>query len=292
MNEILVQGRSLSPRDVSFIVQFIADHPDWSRRKLSQQLCIEWQWYNATGQMKDMACRTMLLKLEKHGHLVLPPRRQQPVNRMQQKSISLLHHDTTPIACSLHAVQKLEVINLWQKPFYDEQFSSLLNQYHYLGYKGVVGENMKYLIRDCRQRVVACLLFGSSAWKVKSRDTFIGWCDKARRTGLMYTTNNMRFLILPWIRIDNLASHILSLIARRIDHDWHYRYGHGVYLLETFVERERFQGTCYKAANWIRVGNTTGRTRNDRYSRIQVPTKDIYLYPLCSDYQARLCAIH
>ena len=287
--ELLVQGRSLYPKDLELIRQLITLHPSWSRRKLSRQLCTQWDWNNAKGQMKDMACRTMLLKLEKLGHIVLPARRQIPVNRMLQKDIPQLPHDTTPIVCPLKEIQLLDAVNIWQTPGYDDLFSSLMKQYHYLGYRGVVGENMKYIVIDRNKRIVACILFGSSAWRVESRDTYIGWDNRTRQQKLMFTTNNMRFLILPWVRIDNLASHILGLISRRINHDWQARYGHSIFLLETFVERDRFAGTCYKAANWICVGRTKGRTRNDRHTRIKAPVKDVYLYPLHPDFQKKLC---
>lgn len=288
-DELFIQGRSLFPKDLESVRQLIACNPSWSRRKLSQQLCRQWDWYNAKGQMKDMACRSMMLKLDKLGHLTLPPRRQIPVNRMLQKAIPEIPHDTTPIICPLQEIQKLNVINVWQSPHYDDLFSSLMKQYHYLSYKGVVGENMKYLVRDRHERIVACLLFGSSAWRVESRDKFIGWDDRTRQQQLMFITNNMRFLILPWVRIDNLASHILGLISRRINQDWQTRYGHEVFLLETFVEKDRFTGTCYKAANWVCVGSTKGRTRNDKHTRIKAPIKDVYLYPLHPDFQEKLC---
>ena len=169
-----------------------------------------------------------------------------------------------------------------------EIFSSMLSEYHYLGYKQHVGEHMKYLILDRGSNPISCILFGSAAWTISDRDKYIGWSSEKRRNNLHYVTNNMRFLILPWIRIKNLASYILSQISRRIVEDWKERYKHPIYLIETFVEKERFEGTCYKASNWIKVGQTKGRTRNDRYSKIKAPIKDIYLYPLVKNFRELL----
>ncbi|UJS21710.1 MAG: DUF4338 domain-containing protein [Candidatus Brocadia sp.] len=167
----------------------------------------------------------------------------------------------------------------------------MLALYHYLGSSRMAGENMKYIVFDRNANPLACILFGSPAWKVAPRDSFIGWDILARKHSLHLITNNPCFLILPWVRVPHLASHILGLIARRIRNDFVHKYGHPVYLLETFVERERFQGTCYKAANWQLVGQTKGRTRNDRYNTIRVPTKDIYLYPLIPNFREALHGI-
>lgn len=161
----------------------------------------------------------------------------------------------------------------------------------YLGYRGAVGENIKYLIRDAHGRPLACLLFGSAAWKTAPRDAFIGWNYRSREGNLRYLTNNMRFLILPWVRVPHLASHILSRIARRIRQDWEEKYGHPIYVLETFVDRSLFRGVCYRSANWILTGQTKGRTRNDRNHAIHAPIKDVYVYPLIKDFRRRLCSL-
>jgi hypothetical protein len=153
-----------------------------------------------------------------------------------------------------------------------------------------VGENLKYMVYSAQGQLLACLLFGSSAWSCASRDAFIGWNAKSRRANLIYTTNNTRFLILPWVKVEHLASHILGLICKRIASDWQTKYGHELYLLETFVEKSRFRGTCYKAANWVCVGQTKGRSRNDRYNKLKVPIKDIYLYPLSKNFREVLCS--
>jgi hypothetical protein len=170
-------------------------------------------------------------------------------------------------------------------------FNHMLSQYHYLGYRGSVGESLKYLVHDSQGRPLACILFGSAAWKTAPRDTFIGWTRNQRESNLRFMTNNMRFLILPWVRVPHLASHILSRITRRISDDWRQKYGHPVYLLETLVDRSLFKGVCYQAANWILTGQTKGRTRNDRNHDIKAPVKDVYLYSLYRDFRRRLCSL-
>jgi len=169
-------------------------------------------------------------------------------------------------------------------------FNGLLGRYHYLGHRNTVGENLRYLVRDRMGRPVACALFGSAAWKCADRDAFLGWDRATRERNLQRLTNNTRFLVLPWVVVPHLASHVLGLIARRIRADWQSKYGHPVHALETFVDRDRFKGTCYQAANWLRLGATRGRTRNDREHRIRATVKDVYLYPLVEDFRRQLCA--
>jgi hypothetical protein len=171
-------------------------------------------------------------------------------------------------------------------------FNGLLAHCHYLGHRNTVGENLRYLIRDRQGRPAACMLFGSAAWKCADRDTFIGWDRTVREHNLQYMTNNTRFLIPSWVQVPHLASHVLGLIARRIRSDWQVKYGHPVYALETFVDRSRFKGTCYRAANWMRLGATQGRTRNDRAHSIKAPIKDVYVYPLSKHFRQELCDDH
>lgn len=170
----------------------------------------------------------------------------------------------------------------------DDLFRCLISHYHYLGYRNTVGENMKYLIWDNQGRPLSCLLFGSAAWKVAPRDTFIGWTDDIRAHNLSYMTNNTRFLILPWVRVPYLASRILSQVSRRLCADWENKYGHSIYLIETFIDTSRYRGICYQAANWQLLGQTKGRTRNDGNSTIKAPVKDIYVYPLDKHFRKRL----
>lgn len=283
---IKIQGRTLTISDIEFIKQQLTTHPSWGRYRLSQELCRSWHWTNAKGEIKDMACRTMLLKLEERGYLQLPPRQKKAaLKKTSSKTISPILHSQTPINEKIQAILPLRIQKILPKSPQEALYNYLLSAYHYLGYKRSVGENMKYLIQDNLGRPLACLLFGSSAWSAEDRDMAIGWNKDVRQKNLNFTTNNTRFLILPWVRVPHLASYILSLISKRVKQDWIERYGHPVYLLETFVERDRFVGTCYKAANWKKVGQTKGRTRNDRYTTLEQPIKDIYLYPLVRSYQ-------
>ena len=281
-----IQGKILSQEDIEWIRRLISDHSAWHRSRLSQEICAAWNWVNANGQFKDMACRTMLLKLERLGYLELPAARSVCVGN-SFRTRTPIPHSTTEIVCSLRDLAPLHFDTV-QDVASSQLFKHLLAEYHYLGFSGTVGENMKYLVYDRHQRPLACLLFGSAAWKVSSRDEWIGWTPTDRQSRLPFITNNMRFLILPWIRVSHLASHLLAGITRRIRGDWIHKYGHPVHLLETFVERDRFRGTCYRAANWINVGQTQGRSRNDTNRALQVPVKDVYLYPLISNVRETL----
>lgn len=234
-----------------------------------------------------MACRTLLLKLEKAGYITLPPARTHSRKASQNRAIQYVFHSTSPIQTDLQELLPIQIETVRDAET-KALFNCLLSCYHYRGYRVTVGQNMKYLVADRKGNPLACLLFGSAAWKIKPRDSFIGWDAETRKRNLYFITNNMRFIILPWVLVPRLASHILGRIARRISADWVDRYGHPLYLLESFVERDRFRGTCYKAANWICVGQTKGRTRNDRYNSIRVPVKDIYLYPLSKNFRKLL----
>ena len=291
-NELILQGRLVTKSDIEEVCSQLDSHPEWSRWKLSRHLSEKWDWRNSKGQLKDMACRSFLLKLEQLGYIKLPARRCASPNRMGKKNqvIPPVLHCKNPIETKLRELMPLEIIPISQKSYYQSSFDFFLFEYHYLSYKGTVGENLKYLVLDRFNRPLGCLLFGSSAWKVACRDEFIGWDIETRRRNVNLITNNTRFLILPWIQVRHLASHILGQVSRRIGSDWQKKYGHGIQLLETFVERDRFLGTCYKAANWIYVGQTTGRSRNERYSNIQVPVKDIYIFPLEKNFRQHLNA--
>lgn len=291
---MVVQGRRLTPADISHILQIIQGHPFWHRTQISRTLCEFWNWRKENGQLKDMACRTLLLKLERSGHIVLPRRRREAANHARgstRADADLFMDQTDPIVCDLKSLLPLNIELVGGQSESHRLFNHLLSRHHYLGFKTTVGENIKYLVRDCKRRVLSCLLFGSAAWKTLPRDLFIGWDHLTRQRNINQITNNVRFLILPWIRAPHLASHILGRILSRIQEDWIHKYGRSIYLLETFVDRERFRGTCYQAANWICLGQTKGRTRNDRHTSIQVPIKDVYVYPLTKDFREKLCKI-
>lgn len=285
--EMVIQGRSISIKDIQFIRELIEKNPCWKRTRISKELCKKWNWYTSYGQMKDMACRTLLVKLERSGYITLPPSQNPKINSYRNKDIQYVLHPSDPIQTELKTLLPIHWVVISEKQHLD-LFKTFISLYHYLGYCGTVGENIKYMAFDRRGNPLACFLFGSAAWKVEPRDSFIGWDAKTRKRNLAFITNNMRFLLLPWVQVKHLASHLLGKIVRRISDDWIENYKHPIHLLETFVEQGRFSGTSYKAANWIYVGKTKGRTRNDRHTSIHVPIKDIYLYPLSKTYREKL----
>jgi len=290
--ENVIQGRLIGTAEVDLIRRLLGEHPDWHRTRLSRELCVLWDWRNDAGRMKDMAARTLLLKLEQRGLVVLPSRRGPSVNAHRNRSLPFCDHDRTPIVGSLQTLMPLTVSTVGGRCEELGLFKSLLGRHHYLGLQNTVGENLKYLVRDRHGRVVGALLFGSAAWQTRPRDAFIGWSIAARKARLSLITNNTRFLIPAWVAVPHLASHILAHVSRRIDSDWRAKYGHRIELLETFVDRSRFRGTCYRAANWICVGQTQGRTRNGPNEGPSVPIKDVYVYPLNRHFRKELCDDH
>lgn len=278
-HNVTVQGEQTIV-DLQKIQTLLEDNPSWGRTRLSEELCRLWNWRTADGRLKDMACRTLLLKLHRASILCLPPRKRPSTNGFRNRSLTDVPHETNAICCRLQEILPLNVSPVLQESNELSLFKCLLAKYHYLGFRNTVGENFKYLIRDKNNRPLACLLFGSAAWKCAPRDNFIDGDNHLRGTTLELMTNNTRFLILPWVRISSLASYILARVVKRISTDWESKYAHPIYLLETFVDRSRFRGTCYQAANWTRIGQTQGRTRNDHHNRIEASIKDIYLYPL------------
>jgi len=288
-DKTIIQGRLIGSAEVELIRRLLVENPDWHRTRLSRELCAIWNWRNGSGRIKDMAARTLLLKLEQRKLITLPPRQGSAHNAARNRFLNLHEHDQMPVTGSLQTLLPLS-INMVEKNTADLMiFKSLIAQHHYLGLRNTVGENLKYLIFDRRERLVGALLFGSAAWQTQPRDTFIGWSVPARRSGLSLITNNTRFLIPGWVRVPYLASHILSRISRRIDIDWQRKYGHRIHLLETFVDRDRFLGTCYRAANWICVGQTKGRTRNGPNGAPIATIKDVYVYPLNKNFRHTLC---
>ena len=285
---MVIQGRTVTCEDVLLIRQLIEGNPFWNRTRLSKELCVRWNWRASNGHIKDMACRSLLLKLEKLGHITLPPPIKSVNNSLRNRSIQYVLHQKAPIQSGLKNLVPIQIEPIGNAQKKETLFKTLISLYHYLGYAGTVGENIKYMAFDRNANPLACVLFGSAAWKTAPRDIFIGWDHQTRKRNLHLITNNMRFLILPWVRVPHLASHILGRIAKRISADWTKKYGHPLYLLETFVERQRFRAICYKAANWICVGQTKGRTRNDRYTTISVHIKDVYLYPLTKNFREAL----
>lgn len=296
----IIQGRYIGKREIEQVRGIIADHGQWSRRRISEHLAQIWAWRSASGQLKDMAARTLLLKLEERGWITLPARRRAPSNRMKGKAKTpgeesgelFAREDMAEVRCAVPELLPLSIEEISRERQAGKQavFSDLLERHHYLSHRGTVGENMQYLVSDGRGNPLACVLFGAAAWQCRARDEHIGWNAATRARGLSYLTNNTRFLILPWVRVPHLASHVLSRIARRLSADWQAKYGHPIHLLETFVDTSRFAGTCYRAANWRMVGATTGRTRQNKTHVPQSAPKAVWLYPLHKDFREVLCA--
>jgi hypothetical protein len=287
---LIVQGRKLEAADIERLRQLVRENPTWSRRRLSQAVAAEWDWRNGCGQLKDMAARSLLVKLQERGYVELPVRRQTPTNRMARRQWSAASEwDRTPVTGTLRNVGRLAIREVSAEDAAREQCAAALAEFHYLGWGGTVGENLLYAVTNEAGRLLACMVFGAPAWKCASRDAFIGWSAEQRRQHLHRIVANTRFLILPFITVPHLASWTLGEVLRRLSADWKAKYGHTVLLAETFVDRERFRATCYRAANWIRVGATAGRSRQDRFHALHVPIKDVYVYALDRRFRQELC---
>jgi Druantia protein DruA len=291
MQTLFIQGRRLAPEDLDWIRGLISAHRNWGRFRLSVHIAEQWQWRNGTGRLKDMAARTLLLKLQRRGLIELPARRagggSRPASAPKVEELAL--GSEPAIEVPLGELQPVELARVDGRP-QRRLLAGLLGRFHYLGYRRPVGENVQYLARDRSGRPLACLVFGAAAWKCAARDQYIGWDGARRQARLHLVANNMRLLVLPWVGVSSLASHLLGLAARRLSADWREKYGHGVCLLESFVERERFEGRCYRAANWMEVGQTQGRGRNDRERVSSAPCKKVYLYPLARHFRRVLLA--
>lgn len=291
MEPIRVQGRTLTGDDLAWLQALIEQHPAWHRTALSQHLCQAWNWRNAAGRLKDMAARTLLLKLQARGLIRLPPSRKRPRRPCAQAPpalgapLPLWAPDW--IESSLPSLQPLS-LELAHTPALRRHVADLLRRYHYRGFHGAVGENVQYLARDVRGRDLAVMVFGAAAWKVAVRDRFIGWSVTQRQQRLGAVANQQRFLVLPWVRVPHLASHLLAQASRRLSADWQARYGHAVWLVETFVESDRFTATAYKAAGWQHLGSTTGRTRQDRHHTLRTPLKSVWIKPLHPAFRTHL----
>lgn len=286
---MVIQGREIGASELALIRRLMEQNPDWGRTHLSQELCELWSWRAASGQLKDMACRTLLLKLHRADVIELPPPRRPANNELRNRSVPVVEYQTAAIECPLKDLLPLDVGIVEPRNGEADLFNCLLQKHHYLGHRSTVGETIRYLVGDREGRPLSCVLFGAAAWAMRPRDEYIGWDHAQRADRLQWVTNNTRFLVLPWVRVPNLASHILGLVSRRLRDDWTDRYGHPISALETFVDR-RFRGTCYQAANWRKLGQTTGRTRNGTPGKALSSIKDVYLYPLIPQFRGELCS--
>jgi hypothetical protein len=286
----IIQGRRLAPAQLGEIVDLLGAHPDWHRTRVSRELCQRWDWRTETGRPKDMACRSLLLKLEARGWIRLPPRRGASVNGRRNLRPVEVDLDRSALEVDLGSLQPLRIELVRAASPEAALFRGLLQRHHYLGLRNRVGENLAYLVRERTGRPVSALLFGSAAWHCQPRDAFIGWNEEQRRRSRSRLTNNTRFLIPSWVRVPHLASHVLARVIGRLDRDWRQRYGHGIELVETFVEPERFAGTSYRAAGWLALGRTTGRGRNGPSDAASTTAKEVLVRPLGRHWRQRLCA--
>ena len=283
-----IQGRFVTEAEVDEVRMLLSNHPLWNRSRLSRELCARWNWRRPDGQIKDMACRELLRKLEFRTLIKLPPRQCPGPGRLP--TIESVNVDRSPISCLLSDIKPVKIINTRDCAAYEKAFNYLVKEYHYLSYGRPVGQNMKYLILGRNERFLGCLLFGAAAWKIEARDRWIGWQSDVREQNLGLICNNTRFLILDWVKVPHLASHALGACLRYLPRDWKRRYGTDIAMVETFVDTTRYVGTCYKAANWLKIGRTKGRSRQDRNSKLKVPIKDILVYPLRRDFRKLLLA--
>jgi hypothetical protein len=280
-------GRTFSTEDVQHIRHLIDAHPELNRAQLSRLVCDELGWFKPDGLRKDMSCRVAMLRMNEEGLIVLPPPLKGNGNGRNRPAQTSASDPRKPIDLPAGALGSL-TFRAVQTPKDSSLWNELIQRYHYLGYKPLPGAQMRYLVSS-GSHLLAALGFGAAAWKVAPRDCFIGWTAQQRQERLPLIANNARFLILPWVNSRNLASRILAGIARQLPCDWQKRYGYTPLLLETFVESNRFRGTCYRAANWIHVGQTKGRGKLDRTHEHALPVKDIFVLPLHKDFRPRLC---
>jgi hypothetical protein len=287
MAELTYRGRVFTTEDILYIRTLIAAHPGESRRRLSQKLCEAWQWKQPNGALRDMVCRGLLLMLNRAGQIELPDVKFTPANPLIRRTRPVpVRIDTTPLEGRVDQIGHLQFAQVRRTPE-ERLFNSLLEQYHYLRYQQPVGEHAKYLVWT-QGRPVACLAWSSAPRHLGSRDRYIGWSAETRRRNIRFIAYNTRFLILPWVRIENLATHILGRMAARISEDWQQMYGHPIYFLETFVDPERFRGTCYRAANWVLLGKTTGRGKQSNSYVPNRSIKQILGYPLTKRFRELL----
>jgi len=272
---------------IADIRNLIASDPTLNRSQLSRLLCEQWNWRSPVGQLKDIRCRSLLRDLDQKGQIKLPVALRRPRIAGRRSVIAHLQHDMMPIECLLSELTPLR-IEIVQSGQTLAAFKSFIDQHHYLGMDRTIGECMRYLVSSKSGTPLACLLFGSASWSCAARDRHIGWDKTQRVKNLPLLTNNSRLLIFPWVRVLNLASYTLARVLKRLSADWIDKYGHEILAVETYVDTSRFHGTCYQAASWQLLGQTTGRGRDGGHHNAILPVKDVYLYPLDKSYRSRL----
>jgi hypothetical protein len=280
-------GRIFTAADLAIIRHLIASDSTLTRAQLSRIVCDKLGWLRPDGRRKDMSCRVAMLRMYEDGLITLPPPRKGNGNGKARPRLTPASDPGEPIRGSAGELGEL-IFKQVRAGSTSSLWNELIERYHYLGYKPLPGAQMRYLVFS-KNHLLAALGFGASAWKAQPRDSFIGWTAEQRSRNLHLIVNNARFLIVPWVTCKNLASRILGAVAKILPAEWEERYAYRPVLLETFVEKDRFQGTCYRAANWIHVGQTKGRGKLDRYTRCELPVKEIFLYPLVRDFRQKLC---
>jgi len=287
------RGRSVSTSDITVIRELIAAHPKASRRRLSVELCEAWDWKQANGAPRDMVCRSLMLMLHRAGHIELPPVKKTPLNPLLNRTRpamtqgDLFDTPPTPITESLAALGPLTFRQVRRTPE-ERRFNALMETHHYLGYTHPVGEHLKFMVY-AGERPVALFAWSSAPRHLGPRDRYIGWSQIERKTNIRFVAYNSRYLILPWVTVPHLASHLLGRMVRMLSAEWEKVYGHPIHFVETFVDAERFKGTCYRAANWVLMGRTTGRGKDDIAHRGPNRTiKDVWGYAQRSDFRKRL----
>lgn len=289
MESLIIRGKSIGDNELVEIKKAIKQNWDKGRVAISRELCRTWDWRQHNGNLKDQVCRILLNQLEDKKLITLPPRKGGGKQGKKRYYIPPAEAPTflnEPRTGRLDEFSSIE-LTMVRRTSDESLWNYLVYRYHYKSYKIIVGAHLKY-IAWLEGQPVACLAWNSTVFRIQSRDDFIGWDKEVRTQNNRFMVNNSRFLILPWIKIKNLASFLLGLSARTISRDWEKFYGYPVYLLETFVERDRFAGTCYKAANWIRVGETKGHAKRDKKFYYHGQIKDVYLYPLVSNFRRQL----
>jgi hypothetical protein len=279
------RGQVITEDDVADIRALMAERA-WTRRGLSLALCARRGWRQENGTLRDAACRRLLMALHRAGHIALPAPRwacREPWRRLRPRHVEV---STEPVECTLRELGPIELRQVARTPE-EANVNGLVQEHHYLGYTAPVGEKMKYLI-TAAGRPLGCMIWSSAPRHLGPRDRHIGWCKEARRRNIRFVAYQTRFLILPWVRVPHLASHVLGKMARQLAADWQQVYAHPVHYAETFVDTERNRGTCYRAANWLELGMTTGRGKADQTKRPNRSLKRIFGYPLVPDYRDRL----
>jgi hypothetical protein len=282
------RGREVTADEVAFIRALIASHPRPSRRAISISLCTAWGWLQSNGVPRDAVCRGLLLALHRAGHITLPAPKWSSLNPSRRLKPAVVEVPMTPLLTAISELGPIEIRQV-RRTADEALVNSLIEQHHYLRYTAPVGEHLKYLV-TARERPIACFCWSSAPRHLAPRDRFIGWKQPVRKANIRFVAYQSRFLILPWVRVPHLASHLLARMSRQLSDDWQRVYAHPIYFTETFVDTERNKGTCYRAANWVPLGLTTGRGKADQTKKANRSLKLVFGFPLTRDFRERLCA--